>query len=110
MRKIFALAAIAALWTGAASAEPAGEFGDHADVGEVSTPGTVAFADGAYRMSASGANIWGAEDAFHYVWTQRSGDLHIAAGIAFEGEGVDPHRKAGLMSARTSPPARLMPT
>ncbi len=97
MRKIFALAAIAGLWTAPASAEPVGEFADHADVGEVSTSGTAAFADGAYRVSASGANIWGVEDAFHYVWTQRSGDVHIAADIAFEGKGVDPHRKAGLM-------------
>jgi TolB protein len=97
MRKAFALAAIAALWAVAASAEPVGEFGDHADVGEVSTPGSVTLSDGSYRMTASGANIWGNEDAFHYAWTQRSGDLHIAADIAFEGEGVDPHRKAGLM-------------
>jgi len=97
MRKAFALAAIAALWAVAASAEPVGEFGDHADVGEVSAPGSVTLSDGSYRMTASGANIWGTEDAFHYAWTQRSGDLHIAADIAFEGAGVDPHRKAGPM-------------
>ena len=97
MRKAIALAALASLWVAPASAEPVGEFGDHADVGEVSTPGSVTVADGAYRMTASGANIWGSEDAFHYAWTQRSGDLHIAADIAFEGAGGDPHRKAGLM-------------
>ncbi|HSG33526.1 MAG TPA: hypothetical protein VLA37_03260, partial [Sphingomonadaceae bacterium] len=77
--------------------EPVGIFADHGDIGAVSTPGAVELADGTYRVSASGANIWGSEDAFHYTWTQRSGDLHIAADIAFEGEGVDPHRKAGLM-------------
>lgn len=97
MHKAIALAAIAALWAVAADAEPVGDFGDHADVGEVSTPGIVTVAGGSYRMTASGANIWGTEDAFHYAWTQRSGDLHIAADIAFEGTGVDPHRKAGLM-------------
>ncbi len=97
MRKAIALAAIAALWAAAARAEPVGEFGNHADVGEVSTPGSATHSDGSYRMSASGANIWGSEDAFHYAWTQRSGDLHIAADIAFEGAGVDPHRKAGVM-------------
>jgi len=97
VRKAIALAAIAALWAAPASAEPVGEFGDHADVGEVTTPGSVTLSDGSYRMTASGANIWGSEDAFHFAWTQLSGDLHIAADIAFEGEGVDPHRKAGLM-------------
>ena len=97
MRKAIALAVIAALWAGAVGAEPVGEFGEHADVGEVSTPGSVTHTGGSYRMTASGANIWGAEDEFHYAWTQRSGDLHIAADIAFEGAGVDPHRKAGVM-------------
>lgn len=97
MRKAFALAAIVALWTAPAAAGPVGQFADSGDVGTVSTPGTASFADGAYRLTASGANIWDAEDAFHYVWSQRSGDLHIAADIAFEGEGGDPHRKAGLM-------------
>ena len=58
---------------------------------------SATFADDAYRLTASGANIWGGADAFHYAWTQRSGDLHIAADIAFEGKGGDPHRKAGLM-------------
>src|SRR5688572_9016663 len=97
MRKAIVLAVFAALWAAAAGAEPVGEFGDHADVGKVSTPGSVSVSDGSYRVTASGANIWGTEDAFHYAWTQRSGDLHIAADIAFEGAGVDPHRKAGVM-------------
>jgi Tol biopolymer transport system component len=97
MRKAVVLAALVSLWAGPASAEPVGQFGDHADVGKVATPGRVTFAGGTYRMSASGANIWDREDAFHYAWTQRSGDLHIAADIAFEGQGTDPHRKAGLM-------------
>ena len=97
MRKAITLAAIVSLWTAPAVAEPVGAFSEHADVGEVATPGNATLTDGTYRLSASGANIWGSEDAFHYAWTPRSGDLHIAADIAFEGEGGDPHRKAGLM-------------
>ena len=97
MRKAVTLATIVALWTASAGAEPVGEFAQHADVGEVATPGSATLVDGAYRLTASGANIWGSADAFHYAWTQRSGDLHIAADIAFEGTGGDPHRKAGLM-------------
>ena len=97
MRYSIMLGLAALLATAPLAAQPVGVFGDHADVGEVSTAGSITFEDGSYRVSASGANIWGSEDAFHYVWTQRSGDLHIAANIDFEGEGVDPHRKAGLM-------------
>ncbi len=97
MRAAIALAAYVTLWTAPASAEPVGAFAEHADVGEVSTAGSAEITGDTYRLTASGANIWGGEDAFHFVWTQRSGDLHIAADIAFEGEGGDPHRKAGLM-------------
>jgi Tol biopolymer transport system component len=97
MRPAIALAAFVSLWTAPAGAQPVGEFTEHADVGQVATPGSASFADGTYRLSASGANIWGSEDAFHYLWTQRSGDLHITADVAFEGTGGDPHRKAGLM-------------
>ena len=48
-------------------------------------------------MTGGGANIWGTEDAFHFVSTRRSGDLHLAANVAWVGSGVDLHRKAGLM-------------
>ena len=93
MRTAVALAASMALWTAPAIAEPVGEFAEHADVGDVSVPGSATFTQGAYRMTASGANIWGVEDEFHYAWTRRSGDLYIAADIAFEGAGTDPHRR-----------------
>jgi Tol biopolymer transport system component len=97
MRIAIVFAAIVALSGVPLAAEDVGAFGNHADVGQVATPGSATFAGDSYRLTASGANIWGSEDAFHYVWTQRSGDLHIAADIAFEGTGGDPHRKAGLM-------------
>ena len=87
---LFAVAASAA-------AEPVGQFADHADIGSVAHAGSATLHDGSYRVTGGGANIWGEADAFHYVWTQRSGDLHIAADIAFEGDGGDPHRKAGVM-------------
>src|SRR6478609_4675712 len=104
MRKAITLAAFIALWAMPAGAEPVGEFSEHADVGEVATPGGATFADGAYQLTASGANIWGSADAFHYAWTQRSGDLHLAADIAWEDAGGDPHRKAGLMIRQNRTP------
>jgi TolB protein len=91
------LACAVALWANPVAAQTLGIFSNHADIGETATPGSVTREAGRYRMTASGANIWGEKDAFHYAWTQRSGDLHIAADIAWEGKGKDPHRKAGLM-------------
>jgi Tol biopolymer transport system component len=97
MEKAIVIAAVAALWATPLAADDIGVFGNQADVGEVASAGSASFDSGTYRLTASGANIWGGADAFHYVWTQRSGDLHVAADIEFEGTGGDPHRKAGLM-------------
>jgi Tol biopolymer transport system component len=86
------------------AAQTVGIFANHADIGETSIPGSVSHDAGRYRMTASGANIWGERDAFHYAWVQRSGNLHIAADIAWEGKGKDPHRKAGLMIRQNRTP------
>lgn len=41
--------------------------------------------------------MWFTNDAFHFVWKKVSGDVSLAAEIAFVGEGGDPHRKACLL-------------
>lgn len=94
---LFALAACAAV--DASPGQRIGLFQDEADIGAISLPGRTEHdaAAGTYRVTGSGANIWGTEDAFRYVWTKRSGDLHAEAKVEWVGAGVDPHRKAGLM-------------
>jgi TolB protein len=91
------LAALLLVLSAPAAAQQVGEFAIHADVGEVALAGDAELIGDGYRVTGGGANIWGEADAFHYAWTQRSGDLHISADIAFQGEGGDPHRKAGVM-------------
>jgi tricorn protease-like protein len=98
------LACALALWASPVAAQSVGIFSSHADIGETATAGSVSHDAGRYRMTASGANIWGEKDAFHFTWVQRSGDLHIAADIAWEGKGKDPHRKAGLMIRQNRTP------
>jgi len=76
-----------------------GAFEAAGDVGRVSLPGSARYDAGAsqYRLTGSGANIWGSEDAFHFVWRKVPGDLRLSARVAFEGSAGDPHRKAGWM-------------
>ncbi len=50
-----------------------------------------------YRLSGGGANVWDTRDEFVFLWNRASGDLRLEAEIGFEGEGGDPHRKAGWM-------------
>ncbi len=76
-----------------------GLFENHQDIGTVLHHGSVDFDEvkRSYTVSGSGENMWAAKDAFHYVWKKASGDLALAADIAFLEKGKDPHRKACLM-------------
>jgi TolB protein len=76
-----------------------GAFDAETDVGATAVAGSTVHDPraGTYRVTGGGANIWGTEDAFHYVWTRRSGDLHATSDVEWIGAGADPHRKAGLM-------------
>ncbi len=82
-----------------ANAGDIGLFTGQTDVGPQSRPGTAAFdaATGAYAVGASGANMWFKADAMHYVWSKASGDISIAASIAFQGQSKQGHRKACLV-------------
>jgi TolB protein len=77
--------------------QPLGLFEDETDVGDISRPGSVAFAGGSYAVEGSGHNMWGASDSFHFVWTKVEGDIELSADVAFEGEGIESHRKACLV-------------
>ncbi len=86
-----------------------GIFTESADIGDTALAGATVFdaAAGTYTLTGGGANMWGGQDAFHYAWKDMSGDVFAAATIAFEGEGGDPHRKAGIvMRESLAPDAR----
>ena len=74
-------------------------FDGKTNIGRVRIPGSVRFdsADGTLRMTGSGENIWGTEDAFYFVWKKVEGDLSCSTALAWEEVGKHPHRKAGWM-------------
>jgi TolB protein len=76
-----------------------GIFQGHQDIGTPFHAGSVDYnaADGSYKITGGGSNMWFANDSFHYVWRKVSGDVSLAADIAFAGKGGDPHRKACLV-------------
>jgi TolB protein len=76
-----------------------GLFESHGDVGTVLHPGSASFeeASASYTIRGSGQNMWFARDDFQFVWKKMSGDLVLAADVAFAGAGKEPHRKACLM-------------
>ncbi len=76
-----------------------GIFQGHGDIGKVLHEGSAQFDAklGTYTVSGSGENMWFTADAFQFVWKKVSGNVSIAADIAFVGVGKNPHRKACLV-------------
>lgn len=93
-----------------AAAEPLGVFDHQSDVGSVTPAGSASFdaASGRYTLRAAGANLWGKEDAFHFVWKQTSGDFALTAEVSFPAKTYahdpNPHRKALLMIRQSLAP------
>ena len=81
-----------------AQSEGVGAFTHSGDVGDPARKGTTEFsaADGLYRITGAGANIWARQDQFQFVWREMPGNFAVTATMQFLGQGQD-HRKAGIM-------------
>jgi TolB protein len=106
LKKIIQLAIISfpGVFGGAsASAQDLGQFSAHGDIGVVKHAGSVKYlaADQHYIISGSGANMWLGEDQLHFLYTRIKGDFIVRARVAFQGDGVDPHRKIGWNIRKT---------
>lgn len=98
--KIFGAAFLGLLALGSCNSDPdLGIFEGNGDIGNVGHKGSLAFnsSDSSYAVSGGGTNMWFNSDQLHYVWKKVSGDISIAADIAWEGEGIEAHRKACLI-------------
>jgi TolB protein len=69
------------------------------NIGKVAIPGSVQMdsSGGAIRMTGSGENIWGTNDAFYFMWNKIEGDATCSVDVGWEGAGKHPHRKSGWM-------------
>jgi TolB protein len=105
MKGISLFAALAAATLAAASPNggPLGDFEAHGDIGSPKIAGYATYnaASQVYTLSAGGVNIWAKRDEFQFAHRKMKGDFIVQAQVEFQGKGVDPHRKAGIM-VRTS--------
>jgi len=69
------------------------------DIGTIG--GSSAEIDGAWAISADGADIWWKSDKFHYVYVPLSGDGTIIARVVDNGTGSDTWAKGGVMIRET---------
>ncbi len=76
---------------------------NHMDIGDVGQPGSAYFTHDTFTVSGSGSDIWGAADAFHYVYQLYAGDGAIIARVTSI-QDTDGYAKVGLMFRQTLQP------
>jgi hypothetical protein len=76
-----------------------GIFDGQSDVGSAMIPGSASFdkSNGQYTIHSAGYNVWYTRDEFRYLWKQLSGDVSLAADIAFPDPNGYGDRKAVLV-------------
>ena len=76
-----------------------GIFEGFSDVGQVKLYGNAVYnaSTSTYTMSGGGMNVWETFDQFSYLYNKVNGDCSMTAKVAFEGKGVNAHRKIGIM-------------
>ena len=79
-----------------------GAFTNAGDVGNPAIKGSAEFnaANGQYRVTGAGINMWAKQDQFQYVWRQMTGNFSVTATVRFLGQGNE-HRKAGIVVRQT---------
>jgi TolB protein len=106
---VWALSIVMALGTAVALPETnsLGIFTNEGSVGQT-PPGCKTHYDaakGEYHITGGGANMWGAADAFYFVWKKVSGDVTLTADIQWVGTSAAEHRKAVLIVRQSLDPS-----
>jgi hypothetical protein len=78
---------------------PIGIFDGQSDVGGPAVPGSASYnaATKQYTINSGGYNVWYTRDEFRYLWKKMSGDVSLAADIAFPDPNGYGDRKAFLI-------------
>jgi hypothetical protein len=78
---------------------PIGIFAGQSDIGSAVVPGDAHYDDSTkqYTITSAGYNIWYTRDEFRFLWKKLSGDVSIAADIAYPDPNGYGDRKAVLI-------------
>ena len=89
---------IAIAISAAAQEAKLGMFANDADIGAPPMKGAAEYdaGPGTYKITGSGADIWGKADQFHFAWRELSGNFSVTATAKFLTEGIG-HRKGVIM-------------
>jgi len=71
---------------------PIGVFDGQADVGGAVVPGSASLAGSTYTIRSAGYNVWYTRDEFRFLFKRMSGDVSLAADIAYPAGGFGDHK------------------
>ncbi len=79
--------------------KPIGIFQGQSDIGGALLPGSASYdpATRQYTITSAGYNVWYTRDEFRFLWNKMSGDLSLAADIAYPDPNGYDDRKAVLV-------------
>jgi TolB protein len=79
---------------------PLGIFDNHEDIGNPTIHGSARYnaETQEYTMESQSINMWAKADQFHFLWKKIKGDFTLSATVHFMGQGVDAHRKIGIIA------------
>ncbi|MHC4742660.1 MAG: lamin tail domain-containing protein, partial [Planctomycetota bacterium] len=90
LRKIIAITTVCICLSGSTSAW------ENRDIGAVGAPGSVETTGDTYTIRASGNDIWGTADEFHYMYMPMTGDGELIARVVSV-QNTNSWAKAGVM-------------
>ena len=78
---------------------PVGIFEGQSDIGSAVVPGSASYdaTTKRYTINSAGYNVWYTRDEFRFLWRKMSGDVSLAADIAFPDPNGYGDRKAALV-------------
>ena len=80
-----------------------GLFQGQSDIGAALVPGSATYDEHTkqYIINSAGYNVWYSRDEFRYLWKKMSGDVSLAANVAFPDPNGYDDRKAILILRQT---------
>ena len=87
------------LFITASAQQGGGLFEGSGDIGNPKVEGSYHYdsSSNIYTLTGGGTNMWMNSDEFFMAWKKMEGDFAVSAKVAFEGKGVNPHRKIGVI-------------
>src|SRR5437763_13676961 len=100
MKRLSAFVCLLLVYSSAAAAQALPAPWTNQDVGATGAAGSASFSSNTFTVRGAGSDIWGAADAFQFVFQPISSDAQIIARVVSV-QNTNTYAKAGIMLRET---------